>query len=100
MFTPEAGHKRFFLSAGTMPSSAETAQLLVTHFPELQGRIGVDHSSTYPATNSNPEPVDTSLAESILGMTSYRSAEETIIDTARQILDLQQRKEWRNIIQS
>jgi hypothetical protein len=85
-----------------MPVSAMIAQHLLTHFPELQGRIGVIGTISNQANSSNLylEPLDTSLAESILGMTRYRSAEETIIDTARQMLDLQQRKEWRRIIHS
>jgi hypothetical protein len=85
-----------------MPASAAIAQHLLTYFPELQGRIGVIGTILNQASSGTSylEPLDTSLAESILGMTRYRSAEETIIDTASQILDLQQRKEWRRIIHS
>ena len=85
-----------------MSASAAIAQYLLTYFPELQGRIGVigTISNQGSSGTSYLEPLDTSLAESILGMARYRSAKETIIDTARQMLDLQQRKEWRRIIHS
>ncbi|KAF1945602.1 NAD(P)-binding protein [Clathrospora elynae] len=102
IFTPRAGNQRFLVSAGLMPSSSDIAEFLVANFPELRGRVSMNGSpqdSTVPELSSL-EPLDTSLAGAILGITRYRSAEETIIDTARQILDLQQRKEWKRIIQS
>jgi hypothetical protein len=44
--------------------------------------------------------LDTYLMSTILNITQLRSAEITLDDTVRQMLDLQQRKAWRSVTQS
>ncbi|KAH7378321.1 hypothetical protein BKA66DRAFT_442980 [Pyrenochaeta sp. MPI-SDFR-AT-0127] len=102
IFASNAGNKRFLISAGTMPSGSEIAEFLVACFPEMKGRIRTDGS---PPRRNHPENlsldlVNTHMAATILGLSEYRSAEATLVDTAGQILDLQRRKEWKRIIQS
>ena len=101
MFTANAGNKRFLISAGAMLSGSEIAEFLISCFPELRGRIRTGGS---PPRQSNPEDsvdfFNTHMAATILGISECRSAENTLADTARQILDLQHRKEWRSVIQS
>ncbi|OAL51797.1 NAD(P)-binding protein [Pyrenochaeta sp. DS3sAY3a] len=102
VFNPQAGGKRFFITAGIMPSGSEIAKLLVASFPGLQGRVRMDGSPPVPPLEEDPslDMTDTYLATTILGFLQYYSAEQTLTDTARQIVDLQQRKDWRRIIQS
>lgn len=85
-----------------MPSTSEIAEILVASYPELRGRIRMDGSPPlqYDPENPSLDLMSIHMATVILGMSEYHSAEATIADTARQILDLQRRKEWRRIIQS
>ncbi|KAF2011852.1 NAD(P)-binding protein [Aaosphaeria arxii CBS 175.79] len=99
---PQAGGKRFVVSAGRMPSGPSIATLLKSRFPELGRRIRPEASSESqdPQMDSSMDVIDNHLAASMLGMTHHQSVEETLVDTAHQILELQQRKEWKRVIQS
>jgi hypothetical protein len=85
-----------------MPSGSEIAQFLVTRFPELRGRVSIGGSPPRQPQREHP-PLDfleSYLLTTILGITQLRSAEITLTDTVRQMLDLQQRKAWRSITQN
>ncbi len=85
-----------------MPSSSEIAEVLVSYFPELRNRIRMDGSPPYQPNEDDPSLgfFNTQMAASVLGIPEFRSAETTLVDTVRQILELQHRKEWRSIIHS
>jgi hypothetical protein len=85
-----------------MPHGSVIADFLVGRFPELGGRVRSNHSPPRrpPSGDSPVEFVDTRLAASILGLTRYRPVEETLSDTAGQLLELHKRKEWKSVIQS
>lgn len=85
-----------------MPSGSEIADYLVIRYPELRNRIRVARPSQLPPNlDRTPfDALDTYLITSVLGLPQLRDAEATINDTVRQILDLQQRKAWKSIIQS
>lgn len=85
-----------------MHSGAAIARLLVAWFPEFRGRVRMNGSppDRSVAESSSSTLADTRLTASILGLAQYHSAEQTLADTARQILDLQQRKDWRRVTQS
>jgi hypothetical protein len=106
MYTPHAGNKRLLVSAGIMPSNSKIAECLGAQIQELSSRLVYSKS---PLHGSEPEDspscdaldaLDTSATAAVLGMSTYRPIEQTLTDTARQILDLQRRKAWRRIIQS
>jgi hypothetical protein len=85
-----------------MPSGAAIAQYLTARFPELESRVSMDEPPSRQRQSSDP-PLDflnTYLMTTILNITQLRSAEITLDDTVRQMLDLQQRKTWRSITQS
>lgn len=102
IFIERASNKRMVVSAGVMPSGSEIAQFLVAQFPELQGRIRMDGSPPHQTQCDEPplDFLDTYLMATVLGITQLRSAEVTLTDTVRQMLDLQQRKAWRSITQT
>lgn len=99
---PQAGNKRFLISAGTMPSSAAIADFLIHRFPELGSRVRSEGSPPRRTTSGDAplEFVDTHLAASILGLGQYRKVEDTLTDLTQQILELHRRKEWKRVIQS
>lgn len=100
LFIKKASNKRLFISAGVMPTKSQLAQLLISRFPELRGRIRIDDSPPRrPQREPTPEFLDTYLISAILGIAQLRSAEITIPETLRQMLDLQQRKAWRSVTQ-
>ena len=90
------------ISAGVMPPGIAIAQLLVSRFPELTGRVGSDRSPPRRTSSSYPSVglSDTQFAGTILGLLQYRRVEDTLTDVAQQIVELQRRKNWRSIIQS
>ncbi|CAO2653985.1 Nn.00g107180.m01.CDS01 [Neocucurbitaria sp. VM-36] len=98
-FTALASNRRFIISAGTMPSGSDIARFLIACFPEFHGRVRMNG---YRSLAAGPSLVlaDTHLTASLLGLSQYHTAKQTLADTARQILDLQQRKDWRRVIQS
>lgn len=99
---PQAGNKRFIISAGTMPSGGVIADFLINRFPDLGSRVRSDGSPPRRVrTGDDPlETIDTNLAASFLGLVHYRRVEDTLTDVAQQILDLHRRKEWKAVIQS
>ncbi|KAF1848697.1 NAD(P)-binding protein [Cucurbitaria berberidis CBS 394.84] len=101
-YMTHASNKRFLISAGIMPSGSEIASFLVACFPGFQGRVQTNGTPAYRSFVEDPSVpfADIHLTATILGLSQYHSAEQTLADTARQILDLQQRKDWRRIIQS
>ncbi|KAH7410040.1 hypothetical protein DE146DRAFT_334599 [Phaeosphaeria sp. MPI-PUGE-AT-0046c] len=102
LFIERASNMRLVVSAGTMPSVSEIAEIIVAKFPELQSRVGIDGSPHRheQCNDMPPDFLDTYLMATILGVTNLRSAEVTVTDTVRQMLDLQQRKAWRSITQN
>jgi len=100
IFIEKASNKRLFISAGVMPTESQMAHLLISRFPELRGRIRMDDSPPRrPQREPTPDFLDTYLISAILGIAQLRSAEITITETVRQMLDLQQRKAWRSVTQ-
>jgi hypothetical protein len=101
IFIDRAASKRFVISAGIMPSGLEIAQYLVARFPELNSRIRMDGSPPRPRQTEDPslDFLDRYLMTTILDIQQLRSAETTLTDTVRQILDLQKRKAWKSITQ-
>jgi hypothetical protein len=85
-----------------MPSRSEIGQYVTAQFPELQGRVKMDESPPRPRQCHDPQLdfLDTYLMTTILDITELRSAEVTLVDTVRQMLDLQRRKAWRSVTQS
>jgi hypothetical protein len=86
-----------------MPGSSAIADFLKTRFPELGNRFQNTYDSPPRRAPSGDPPVDftdTHLASTILGLTRYRSVDETLTDLTRQMLELHRRKEWRRVIQS
>ncbi|KAF2201286.1 NAD(P)-binding protein [Delitschia confertaspora ATCC 74209] len=101
-FTPEAGNKRFVVSAGVVPPRGVITEFFLNRFPELGSRIHTGHSPPTRALSGNTplDLVDTTPTEAVLGVVKYRPFEETLTDLARQILELNRRREWRRVIQS
>ncbi|KAF2445804.1 hypothetical protein P171DRAFT_273505 [Karstenula rhodostoma CBS 690.94] len=101
-FVPQAGNRRFMITAGVMPTGDTIAQLLVSRFPELAGRVRSDGSTPRRPSSNYPSVVlsDTQIAGPILGLVQYRRVEDTLIDVARQIVELQRRQNWRAVVQS
>lgn len=88
------------ISAGIMPSGATIAQVLVSRFPELAGRVGSDGSPPRRMASGSIGVADAQAAGTVLGLVQYRRVEDTLADVAQQIVELQRRKNWRTIIQS
>lgn len=102
VFMPQAGNKRFVISAGTMPSGSTIADFLISRFPDLGSRVRSEGSPPRRPPSGDPplEFIDTHLAATILGLVRYRLVEETLVDLARQIVELHRRREWKRVIQS
>lgn len=80
---PEAGGKRFLLTAGHY-SNSEIAQIIKAKFPELADKLPQD------LTSDKPEDVygyDNSRSKELLGI-QYRSLEESVVDTVKSLLAL------------
>jgi hypothetical protein len=87
------------ITAGVMPTGDTIAQVLVSRFPELVGRVRSDGSP--PRRPSSTAVLsDTQNAGPILGLVQYRRVEETLTDVAQQIVELQRRQNWRSVVQS
>jgi hypothetical protein len=80
--TPAAANKRFLIG-GAQRFTHTTAVHTIKQLPEIAGRCPKD---------SGEDPLvfqaDTAETDRILGM-KYRSKEETFLDTARRILELE-----------
>jgi hypothetical protein len=87
------------ITAGVMPTGDTIAQVLVSRFPELAGRVRSDGSP--PRRQSLTTLLsDTQTAGPILGLVQYRRVEDTLTDVAQQIVELQRRQNWRSVVQS
>lgn len=96
-----ARNKRFMVSGGIMPSDYKIAAFINSQFPELYNRLAYEEPQPHEIIAEEFSPdVEIASTMEILDLPAYRPIEETIVDTARQMLDLQQRKEWRRIIRS
>lgn len=102
LFVTEASNRRFLVSAGAMPPGYEISEYLVRRFPELRNRVRMDNHRRQHSQHNDAsyDFLDSYLVSTVLGISELRTAEVTISDTVRQILDLQQRKAWKSIIHS
>ncbi|KAF2711732.1 NAD(P)-binding protein [Pleomassaria siparia CBS 279.74] len=103
VLVPQAGNRRFVISAGIMPGSAVISDFLSNRFPELGNRLQHSISSPTRRTAAGDPPqefVHTHLAATILGVVRYRTVEETLTALTQQMLELHRRKEWKRVIQS
>ncbi|KAL2850622.1 hypothetical protein BJY01DRAFT_261408 [Aspergillus pseudoustus] len=84
----EAGGQRFFIASGNF-SYQQIADIMREEFPELRDRVPV---GTPGAGLGGVElyEVDSSKSKRILGI-KYRSLKETVIDSARSLLSLEQK---------
>ncbi|TKA69208.1 hypothetical protein B0A49_06064 [Cryomyces minteri] len=89
VFTPAASNQRFLICAGKV-SSQRISDILRAHVPELAERapIGTPGKDSLP---ENPYGASSRRAEEVLGVT-YRSAEETFVQLARQLLEIEERE--------
>jgi hypothetical protein len=83
---PEVSNKRVIVAAGAI-TSQEIADMLRSEVPALAERtpVGKPGENTLPI---NAYSVDGGPARDLLGV-SFRSKEETFVDLARQILDIE-----------
>ncbi|KAI2469632.1 flavonol reductase [Annulohypoxylon bovei var. microspora] len=86
MIVPEAGNQPFVVSARQF-SFQDICDILRSHFPELKERTPLGR----PGTSSLPQgaySVDNYKVKNILGA-EFRTLEETVIDTAQSMLDVE-----------
>ncbi|OCK73399.1 NAD(P)-binding protein [Lepidopterella palustris CBS 459.81] len=88
---PQAGNRRFVISAGTMPSQA-VSDIVLKHFPELADRV-TPPSPVNPIRSEmlSSALVDSTPATVMLGLVRYRSVDETLTDLAKQLVELEQK---------
>jgi nucleoside-diphosphate-sugar epimerase len=87
MIVPEAGNQRFLVSARQF-GFQDICDILRSRFPELGERTPLGK----PGTSSLPPgaySIDNSKAKQLLGV-EFRSLEETVVDVARCMLDIEQ----------
>ncbi len=78
---PEAGGKRFFVTAGHY-SNAEIAEIIKKDFPDLADKLPAEIKSDKPA---DVYDIDNSRSKELLGL-KYRSLEGTVDDTVKSLL--------------
>lgn len=86
MVVPEAGNQRFVVCARQFDFQ-DVCDILRSHFPELSERTPLGK----PGTRSLPAgaySIDNSKVKQFLGV-EFRSLEETVLDVARCMLDLE-----------
>ena len=86
MTSPGASHKRILLVSGVITPQL-VANTIRAYFPELKSRVpeGI-RSQVYPK-GVNPTGWDVSRSHKVFGEDwNYRSLEESIVDTVRDIL--------------
>jgi hypothetical protein len=85
-----------------MPSGSAIAEYIVAHFPRLAGRVQLSgtRQRQQQLNEQSHDSFNTHLVTAVLGVSQLRPPEVTILDTTRQILDLQQRKTWKTVIES
>jgi len=80
---PEAGNKRFFVTAGYY-SNADIANIIKKNFPDLADKLPAEIKS------DKPEDVygyDNTRSKEVLGL-KYRSLEDSITDTVKSLLEV------------
>lgn len=90
MIVPEAGNQRFVVSARQF-SFQDICDILRSRFPELSERTPLGK----PGTSSLPPgaySIDNSKVKELLGV-EFRTLEETVLDVARCMLDIEQSEE-------
>jgi nucleoside-diphosphate-sugar epimerase len=90
MTVPEAGNQRFVVSARQF-SFQDICDILRSRFPELSERTPLGK----PGTSSLPPgaySIDNSKVKELLGV-EFRTLEETVLDVARCMLDIEQSEE-------
>jgi hypothetical protein len=90
MIVPEAGNQRFVVSARQF-SFQGICDILRSRFPELSERTPLGK----PGTSSLPPgaySIDNSKVKELLGV-EFRTLEETVLDVARCMLDIEQSEE-------
>ncbi|KAI1374169.1 flavonol reductase [Hypoxylon crocopeplum] len=86
MIVPDAGNKRFLVSASQF-GFQDICDILRSHFPELNERTPLGK----PGTSSLPPgaySIDNSRVKGVLGL-GFRNLEQTVLDTARHLLDIE-----------
>lgn len=78
---PEAGGKRFFITAGHY-SNGEIASIIKSKFPDLASKLPEDLKSDIP---EDVYGFDNSRSKEVLGI-KYRSLEESVIDTVKSLV--------------
>ncbi|KAK5047222.1 hypothetical protein LTR84_006744 [Exophiala bonariae] len=78
---PEAGGKRFLLTAGYY-SNGEIASAIKSNFPDLADKLPQDLKSDKP---DDVYGIDNSRSKDVLGI-KYRNLEESVIDTTKSLL--------------
>jgi hypothetical protein len=89
MIVPEAGNQRFIVCAKQF-SFQEICDIIRSRFPELSERTPLGK----PGTSSLPPgaySIDNSKVKELLGM-EFRGLEETVVDVARCMLDIEQKE--------
>lgn len=83
---PEAGGKRFFVTAGNI-SNQEIADIIKTNFPELADRL----PSTAEPNSGYPEggvySADNSRSKAVLGL-NYLSLEKSVVDLVKVLKEM------------
>ncbi|EXJ85673.1 dihydroflavonol-4-reductase [Capronia coronata CBS 617.96] len=95
MMVPEAGNQRFAVSARQF-SFQEVCDILRSRFPELNHRTPLGK----PGTSSLPPgaySIDNSKVKSLLGV-EFRSLEETVVDVARCLLDIERNEKEAHLV--
>lgn len=80
MERPDAGGKRFFVTAGFFTNS-EVADIIKKNFPDLVSKL----PDSYDAQSKEfPYKIDNSRSKEVLGL-QYRSLEESITDLVKSL---------------
>jgi hypothetical protein len=89
MIVPEAGNQRFLVCARQF-GFQDICDILRSRFPELSERTPLGK----PGTSSLPQgayTIDNSKVKQLLGV-EFRSLEETVVDVAHCMLDIEQKE--------
>ncbi|KZV77838.1 NAD(P)-binding protein, partial [Exidia glandulosa HHB12029] len=88
---PEAGGNRFFTLADGIYTNQDICDILRKHFPEIKHRVPEGKPGAGLGLKEGEYFVgDNSKSKKILGLT-YRGLEESVVDTAKSILELEKK---------
>lgn len=90
MTVPEAGNQRFVVCARKFDFQ-DICDLLRSHFPELSERMPLGKPGT-PSLLPGAYSIDNSKVKELLGV-EFRSLEETVLDVARCMLDIERNEQ-------